>query len=98
MYLERTVAPGDAVGTAWGVTLREVARHLRPRPLSDVTVVQLMGGLHADGLVNPPAVSRGAEETVDGRQPTWHAPPTAEARDTRATLPADDTAAQPRRG
>src|SRR5690606_36238505 len=45
MYLERSLVPGDVIGTAWGVTLRAVARHLRPLPLPGVTVVQLMGGL-----------------------------------------------------
>src|SRR5690606_39175513 len=74
MYLERTVAPGDAVGTAWGVTLRQVARHLRPRPLSDVTVVQLLGGLHADGLINPLDVARVVAEKFEGRLQMLYTP------------------------
>lgn len=67
MYLERTLQPGDVIGTAWGIALREVARHLRPLDLGDVTVVQLMGGLHADGLVNPLDVARVMAEKLGGQ-------------------------------
>lgn len=94
MYLERTVAPGDSIGTAWGVTLREVARHLRPRPLSDVTVVQLMGGLHADGLVNPLDVARVVAEKFDGRLQTLYTPAIVDAPEIREALLSDNTIAQ----
>lgn len=94
MYLERTVAPGDAVGTAWGVTLRQVARHLRPRPLSDVTVVQLLGGLHADGLINPLDVARVVAEKFEGRLQMLYTPAIVDTPEIRDALLSDNAIAQ----
>jgi len=94
MYLERTVAPGDAVGTAWGVTLRHVARHLRPRPLSDVTVVQLLGGLHADGLINPLDVARVVAEKFEGRLQMLYTPAIVDTPEIRDALLSDNAIAQ----
>ncbi len=42
--LDETVTNGDVVGVAWGTTVTAVAQQLRPRDLSDVTVVGLNGG------------------------------------------------------
>lgn len=94
IYLERTVEPGDAIGTAWGVTLREVARHLRPRGLTDVTVVQLMGGLHAGGLINPLDVARVVAEKFDGRLQTLYTPAIVDTPEIRDALLSDNTIAQ----
>lgn len=94
MYLERTVAPGDAVGTAWGVTLREVARHLRPREPGDITVVQLMGGLHAGGLINPLDVARVVAEKFHGRLQMLYTPAVVDTPDIREALVSDNTIAQ----
>lgn len=41
--LDGWMAPGSALGVAWGTTVSEVARHLTPRPVAGVTVVQLNG-------------------------------------------------------
>src|SRR5690606_41366497 len=66
MFLERSLAPGDVIGTAWGVTLREVARHLRPLSIPGITVVQLMGGLNAGGLINPLDIARAVADKLQG--------------------------------
>lgn len=94
MYLERTVGPGDSIGTAWGVTLREVARHLRPRELGDITVVQLMGGLHADGLINPLDVARVVAEKFEGRLQMLYTPAVVDTSEIREALLSDNTIAQ----
>lgn len=40
------VNPGNVLGVAWGTTMAGVARHLTPRPISDVTIVQLNGSAY----------------------------------------------------
>lgn len=94
IYLERSVRPGDAIGTAWGVTLREVARHLRPQPVADVTVVQLMGGLNAGGLVNPLDVARVVAEKFDGRLQMLYTPAIVDTPEIRDALLSDNAIAQ----
>lgn len=94
MYLERTVAPGDAIGTAWGVTLREVARHLRPLALRDVTVVQLMGGLHAGGLINPLDIARAVAEKLHGRVQMLYTPAVVDTPAIQEALLSDNSIAQ----
>lgn len=74
MYLERTLQVGQVIGTAWGVALREVARQLRPMNLDDVTVLQLMGGLHADGMVNPLDVARVMAAKLGGQARMLYTP------------------------
>lgn len=94
MYLERTLAPGDSIGTAWGVTLREVARHLRPLSLADVTVVQLMGGLNAGGLINPLDIARLVAEKLHGQLQMLYTPAFVDSRDIRNALLSDHRVAQ----
>mgnify|MGYP005842686171 CR=1 FL=1 len=44
-YLQRTLQPGDIIGVSWGTTLSAMVNALQPTPLSDVHVVQMIGGL-----------------------------------------------------
>lgn len=94
MYLERTLADGDVVGTAWGVALREVARHLRPLSLRDVAVVQLMGGLHADGLVNPLDIARVVGEKLSSPVHMLYTPAVVDTPAIRDALLSDQRIAQ----
>lgn len=94
MYLERTLRDGDVIGTAWGVALREVARHLRPLALSDITVVQLMGGLHADGLINPLDIARVMAEKLNGHAHMLYTPAVVDAPNIRDALLSDQRVAQ----
>jgi len=43
------VCTGDVVGVSWGNTLAQMAEHLQPKPVRDVTVVQLNGGVARAG-------------------------------------------------
>lgn len=94
MYLERTLRAGDVIGTAWGVALREVARHLRPLDLGGVTVLQLMGGLHADGLVNPLDVARVMAEKLGGEARMLYTPAFVDTPEIRGALLSDQRIAQ----
>ncbi|OUN00171.1 MAG: hypothetical protein BAA04_09445 [Firmicutes bacterium ZCTH02-B6] len=94
IYLERALAPGDVIGTAWGVTLREVARHLRPLSLKDVTVVQLMGGLNAGGLINPLDIARAVADKLQGNLQMLYTPAFVDSARIRAALLSDHRVAQ----
>lgn len=53
-YLQKNIAPGDRLGTAWGGTVMKVAEHFAPQKMEDVTVVLLHGGLsHQSISLNP---------------------------------------------
>jgi deoxyribonucleoside regulator len=44
-FLQRHICPGDTLGVAWGSTVLAVARHLKPNPCKNLTVVQLNGSM-----------------------------------------------------
>jgi deoxyribonucleoside regulator len=44
-YLEEIVQHGNIIGATWGTTLYEVAQHVKPKNVKDVSVVQLNGGV-----------------------------------------------------
>lgn len=44
-YVYKIVNDGDIIGTSWGTTMEEVAKHLKPKNVKNVTVVQLNGGV-----------------------------------------------------
>lgn len=44
-YLHHIVQSGDTIGTTWGTTLYEVSQNLLPKNVTDVTIVQLNGGV-----------------------------------------------------
>jgi deoxyribonucleoside regulator len=43
--LDGLVREGSVVGVSWGSTMQELIRHLNPRRVKDMTVVQLIGGI-----------------------------------------------------
>jgi len=94
MFLERSLAPGDVIGTAWGVTLREVARHLRPLSIPGITVVQLMGGLNAGGLINPLDIARAVADKLQGTVQMLYTPAFVDSASIRAALLSDHRVAQ----
>ncbi|MBU9711960.1 sugar-binding transcriptional regulator [Evansella tamaricis] len=44
-YLRDLVKEGDIIGTTWGTTLYEIARHMQPKNVPYVKVVQMNGGI-----------------------------------------------------
>ncbi len=66
-YLDRFLRGRERIGISWGTTLREVVRHVRPRPLR-TTVVPLVGGagqlapgIHANDLARDLAQAHGGQ-------------------------------------
>lgn len=44
-WLPHLVEPGDRLGVAWGKTIYDVAECLEPQPVTDLTVLQLVGSM-----------------------------------------------------
>ena len=44
-FLDACVHDGAVLGISWGSTMQELVRHLKPRRLKNLTVVQLLGGI-----------------------------------------------------
>ncbi len=44
-WLPHLVEPGDRLGVAWGKTIYDVAECLEPKPVEDLTVLQLVGSM-----------------------------------------------------
>ena len=44
-WLPHLLSPGDRLGVAWGKTIYDVAEALEPRPIPDLTVLQLVGSM-----------------------------------------------------
>lgn len=44
-YLDQLIMEGTILGVSWGTTMQEVAKHLRPRRVRNMKVVQLNGGI-----------------------------------------------------
>lgn len=70
-FLERHLRAGDVVGLAWGSTLYQMVRQLRPRRTGRVRIVQLNGSLvrnthvsHAEYIVQHSAEVFGGESTL----------------------------------
>lgn len=75
LYLERVLADGMTVATAWGTTLLEVAKALPPMPLNAVSVVMMLGGLSRNlPALNPNDIARRVAESVSGRMFSLFAP------------------------
>ena len=55
-YLEKIIEDGDMIGSGWGRHLYRVADSLHETSRTDLTVVQLLGGLNSGGGINPQAI------------------------------------------
>ena len=63
-YFSRLVQDGDKVGLTWGISSAAMVENLRPGKMSNVTILQMVGGLgepgadsHAAGLVSRAAMA-----------------------------------------
>lgn len=57
-FLRETIRPGMTVAVGWGATLSAAARALGARPVPQLDVVSLLGGMTHSRAINPSAVAR----------------------------------------
>lgn len=44
-YIEQVVEDKDIIGLGWGKTVYQVGLHLKPKDVTDITVVQMKGSM-----------------------------------------------------
>lgn len=96
LYLQRTLADGMTIATAWGTTLLEVARALQPQKLTSVSVVMMLGGLSRNlPALNPNDIARRVAESVNGRMFSLFAPALVDDPKLRDLLMSDSNVKAP---
>ncbi len=66
---KESVADGQLIGVAWGVTLSSIVQHLDRRPLRDAMIVQMNGGANSESTGAPyvGAILEGLANSFDAR-------------------------------
>lgn len=86
-YLAARLKPGDVLGIGWGTTVRAVVDSLTGLPLPrPVDVVQVVGGLLIDPMLNPIELASNAAGLFGGRLFPLHAPAIVESAAVRRGL------------
>ena len=52
-YISRLLRPGTKLGLGWGETLNRVLGYIEERPMAELSVVSLLGGIMRVGAANP---------------------------------------------
>ncbi|MBP0617508.1 bifunctional sugar-binding transcriptional regulator/dihydroxyacetone kinase subunit DhaK [Jiella mangrovi] len=84
--LERLIRPGDAVGVSWGRTLLEIARHVAPTRLPDLSVVQVTGGSSLKSEFSPEICVSRLASALTARQVGISAPAVVSSAAVRRVL------------
>ncbi|RME44577.1 MAG: hypothetical protein D6791_12840, partial [Chloroflexi bacterium] len=85
--VEELLHEGMTVGISWGTALAELVHALRPRPLGDVLVVQIIGALGtADPNIDGPELARRLAHTLNGRYKILPAPLVVDSEETQQRL------------
>jgi len=96
LHLQRQLTDGITVATAWGTTLLEVARALKPQRLESVSVVMMLGGLSRNlPALNPNDIARRVAESVGGRMFSLFAPALVDDPELRDLLMRDSNVRAP---
>lgn len=89
-YLAKSLHEGDVLGTAWGSTVFEVARYLKPIKVADLSVVLLLGGLTNDPpSVNPFDIAKTVADKCGGKCYYLFAPSIVDSREIRDAIMSD---------
>lgn len=96
LHLQRTLADGMTIATAWGTTLLEVAKAMKPQPLEAVSVVMMLGGLSRNlPALNPNDIARRVAESLNGRMFSLFAPALVDDPQLRELLMQDSNVKAP---
>lgn len=89
LYLEQVLGSGETLAVGWGQTLLEVAKALQAKPLEDLTVAQLMGGLPSGTALNPSTVVSLLAEKLQARHYYIYMPAVVASAEIRKILLSD---------
>ncbi|MDR8392709.1 sugar-binding transcriptional regulator [Aliifodinibius sp. S!AR15-10] len=74
-YLHRTIKVGDLIGVTWGTTLQAMLDAMQPKSISDLHVVQALGGVGApEAKAHAADISRRLSQALDARLTLLPAP------------------------
>lgn len=89
-YLANSLSPGDVLGTAWGSTVFDVARHLKPMHIDNFSVVSLLGGLANDPpSLNPFDIAKTVADKCGGKCYYLFAPSIVDSKEIRDAIMSD---------
>lgn len=89
-YLTKSLTSGDVLGTAWGSTVFDVARHLKSMEIDNFSVVSLLGGLTNDPpSLNPFDIAKTAADKCGGKCYYLFAPSIVDSREIRDAIMSD---------
>ncbi|MEM9048340.1 MAG: sugar-binding transcriptional regulator [Pseudomonadota bacterium] len=85
-YISQTVTPNMTVGVGWGRTLHATLTHLEPRPIRNLRVVSLLGGIAEAKRFNPAEFAWRFAECFDAEGFLVPAPALVDSPATRHSL------------
>lgn len=89
-YLRRTTRAGDVLGITWGTTLQAMMRALEPMSVSDVHVVQTLGGVgRPEAEAHAADLSRRLAHLLGARLTALPVPGIVQSREVRDVLLSD---------
>jgi DNA-binding transcriptional regulator LsrR (DeoR family) len=95
-YLPKVLKDGMTLGTAWGLSILETAKHFRPHAVADTSVVMMLGGIPGSlPAVNPNDIARLFAERLGSRTFYLCAPVLVERAETRTLLLSDRSVQTP---
>lgn len=85
-YLSEKVQHGMTIGVGWGRTLSSTLQHIGARPLNDLKVISLLGGIVQPRRSNPPEFAWQFAQIFQGEGYLIPAPALVDSKETRTAL------------
>ncbi|MGO1164465.1 sugar-binding transcriptional regulator [Brucella sp. C7-11G] len=85
-YLSERVQHGMTIGVGWGRTLSNTLQHIGARPLNDLKVISLLGGIVQPRRSNPPEFAWQFAQIFQGEGYLIPAPALVDSKETRTAL------------
>src|SRR5690606_36901407 len=85
-YLSEKVQHGMTIGVGWGRTLSSTLQHIGARPLNDLKVISLLGGIVQPRRSNPPEFAWQFAQIFQGEGYLIPAPALVDSKETREAL------------
>ncbi|MBP0615069.1 sugar-binding transcriptional regulator [Jiella mangrovi] len=85
-YCPDLIERGDILGISWGETIYEMAERMLPRPIADLTVVQMVGSMPSPYIFTSESCSTNVALKLSGRVVNLYAPAALSSPEAAAIL------------
>ena len=85
-YLSEKIQHGMRIGVGWGRTLSSTLQHIGSRPVNDLKVISLLGGIVQPRRSNPPEFAWQFAQMLQGEGYLIPAPALVDSKETRTAL------------